>query len=347
MKILFELAKKYRKVAAIIGGVSSLLYFLYNAHERSHDQLIEAFKEHCAAEKKELQIQYDQITTDLEKCEAKFGSIDRGIDTKPYIDIRSLFVSSEEQKAPTDTTYFPDGFYSIKLMPGLKYSDTTYESFLEKQGQKSPPVFYNDLLRLAKLHLWEGEGSFHIKEGKFDYHVTPYVSLSKIKLKKLQISLSRIGAFLVQQGNQTYSGTQVPTEPDKERLEDLLEKDNKHLLETLDQVFAKGVVGPFSAYIEFSSFVGSLLSPNKSWEIIKLQKLGNVLYGRYLITLHNAEVNGALQERFFIRDENFLVSSHNYLYFIEILSPGFEPEDRSEFQSKVSSWLRQLRLILD
>ena len=70
--------------------------------------------------------------------------------------------------------------------------------------------------------------------------------------------------------------------------------DDKGFQEILEEkVFSQGIVGPYHAFTGCMNLVGWFLYPDFTWELIKAQKIDDVLYSQHRTTIRDATVNGA------------------------------------------------------
>jgi len=86
--------------------------------------------------------------------------------------------------------------------------------------------------------------------------------------------------------------------------------------------------------------------PNVSFEIVQLQKVGNVVYAQVLRTWRDVTVRGLHYPNYFVRQEIVIVTDQSNLYHIETFVPTSDPAVRGEIYSRITEWFSKLAIFV-
>jgi hypothetical protein len=82
------------------------------------------------------------------------------------------------------------------------------------------------------------------------------------------------------------------------------------------------------------------------YQIVKLQKIGNVVYVQFLKTVRDVTVGRRHYEKYFLRQELILVSDGETLYVIQTYVPTADPSTRGDVYGRITEWFAKLAIFV-
>ena len=124
-------------------------------------------------------------------------------------------------------------------------------------------------------------------------------------------------------------------------------EDNKNdkILETLGNYFMSDIalklfVIHYSMMEEFKN-----ISPNFDYEVLKLQKMGNVLYVQYRSVFSEISVGGIRFDKYYLFQEILVISTEKNLFFLETRVPTSERVPRDIYFQHLTQWLGEFAIL--
>jgi hypothetical protein len=81
--------------------------------------------------------------------------------------------------------------------------------------------------------------------------------------------------------------------------------------------------------------------------LLNINKVSNVLYCQFLLTLHNVTIDSRKLDPYFINLEMIVISTKNNVYTICDLIPSEEPMLRGPVPAEVTEWLNGFAVFSD
>jgi hypothetical protein len=278
---------------------------------------------------KELESKYQ---AEVRELQTRMASINRGTGEKSdFLDVKT-FLRPKSGGAPIvspTARFFPDDdFYASTTGTYWTYSKTTEGALMESATGKALPQGFAGAAFAAPLHLWKGEGQFAVDGSPFIRSAFPHITLQRFPIDEFAKIMSLVRT--------ESAGQQLPEEDD----------DREAFLQATDRLFHGDVVGVLLAgYMNIQMSV-PMQDKRSTFELMSVQKVGNVLYAKSMTTLKDVSVDRQSGSRLYLTRELIVVSNVTDVYFISVFVPGREPAQRGEPFTKVTEWLGDLAILI-
>lgn len=289
---------------------------------------------------KEMNLLDRQKDIEITDLKSKLSSIKRGISSNEYFDIRQLFVKNEDIKAiPTSLSFFSeDQFYALKEVGSLKYSKPSYVDLFKINEGKEPPDLYKSLYSNKYVHLWTTEDEVRIENIEGLKLISPRIKLQKTSKDELRGMFGELFHKL-------NLSKMVDSYVEKNKLSDG-SFDKSSIEKNLENIYN----GNWSAIL-LDQYLTQCLSlpaynPNMSFELLNVNKVGNVIYTQGLATFTDVTVNNKYYKRYYLRDEVIILTSSTAVYIISTLVPSSDPSTRDPVYNDISNWLHSFKMII-
>ena len=208
-----------------------------------------------------------------------------------------------------------------------KYTDSRTNSILYQKTTWNYPLlgdFYSALKYISHAHRWSFDTSYSVGETDTDQHsIKAKIELRKIKKKKLKLLMARFVRSIAQ------------------RIPEYKEISKQQIDKNIDE---SDTIGSLYVYAQFEFMFTSCIDTKLGWELLKLERLPEVLYCQSRINVEGLRIDGKSTGRIYIISEVILIDGGDSIYYILIESPSLEPYDRSTFQDAVGQWLSVTRI---
>ena len=276
------------------------------------------------------------------KLESKIASIERDVPGIKHFDIRGMFLPQSETSAidPALSYFKDDRFYASKTDEYWKYSHTNEIELMELiLGKKLDSGPFKILAQKAKkfpIHLWKTDETITMIRDGEKTNWFPHIFLQRI-------SNDKIGEII---GVGTSFAEWIGEDDDFDfNDEDLNQtEDVEKFLEAMNKAFYTDAAGMFFLFQNLISFQSSIISPNETYRIKKIQKLGNILYSQYVTEYSDVEVSGN-NTTVYLQQELMIVSERDDFYLIKITLPSTEPNARIPAYAHINSWLSDIKFV--
>ena len=266
---------------------------------------------------------YDTKIADLTR---RIGTIERRLGDKgEFLDVRNLWLDAAgvTQHLPDAKYHSVDSFYAINDRTVWSYELTTDHVVLTRRLREDR---IRGLLQISppqRIHVWR-VATYRVTGNELYKALVSGVSLQRIP----RGTLSELIKEGVEEG--------LRLMPPEERL---TLKKKEELVEQLNVFFlSDGAMNLFLASYQLSRAL-AMNDTKISFELVRLQKLGNVLYAQYLTTLRDVKVEGQQFGKYYIWSEAILISTERDIYVVETTVPTGEPAKRDRHFSDITQWL--------
>jgi hypothetical protein len=293
--------------------------------------------------KQEVTLEKNQIA-DLN---SKLASLHREVPGGEFFDIRNLIYSTNSTKnaPPSSSKFFPEQFYAPTGQGDWEYKETTELALISDLIGASPtdlPPSLQQAMTLLKLHLWRGKKDIAIEGHDAFKKIYPLITLEKVTSDQMRTLLG-IGAAAQEKPKQAAAPEA------KQELVKAIEKDNadsQKIVDGLDKAFRNDMIGSFFTSQLQLQLAGAAQSSRTSFTLLEIQKVGNVLYAQFLITLKDVKVEGRQLPEYYLRKEMIMISEPDGGFFLGTTVPSEDPAPRDHFFAAVSKWLDEFRVVL-
>ena len=124
-------------------------------------------------------------------------------------------------------------------------------------------------------------------------------------------------------------------------------EDNKkdELLKTLENYFMSDVALKLFI-LHYSVMEGfNNISPKFDYEVLKLQKIGNVLYAQYRSVFSEVSVGGKPFDKYYLYQEVMIITTEKDLFFVETRIPTSERVPRDIYFGHTAQWLGEFAIL--
>ena len=290
---------------------------------------------------KEINIIERQDQLKIDELNSKLSSIKRGIGKSDYFDIRQLFISKDDIKnIPQNLKYFgSDQFYALKKLKGFTYKKYSYPELLKAEKGIDPPEIYKKLYGNQYIHRWASNDKIHVESIEGLDNISPKISVQKLLKKDLR---GMLGALF----HRVNIGKMLNDYLEKNKLTEG-KFDSSDVEKNLENMYD----GNWTAILLENYLTQALTIPslnsNAEYELLNINKVGNLLYVQGLTTLKNVKVNEVKYNTYYLRDELIITSNINEVYTISTSVPSADPSTRDEHFEAVTDWLSNFKMILN
>jgi hypothetical protein len=92
--------------------------------------------------------------------------------------------------------------------------------------------------------------------------------------------------------------------------------------------------------------LASFQSPEIDTQLVEIQKVANVVYAQFFITLHNAKMNNKAIPLVFVREEYLIVTDQDSATVIHVFVPTTDPAPRGAVYSQIQEWFSGLAILV-
>ena len=276
---------------------------------------------------------------DIGQLRSRLASIERGVSDQTYYDIRQLtYGPGLEVEIPSESKYFDDDkFYALPDIKNWQYQKITEYDFTKLITDLDIPKPFADESRLVTLHLWKSTDHYRLELDDQNLNLFPFIFLQKMSYERMQ-EIMNVGAAYAR-----WEDEEDDFEFDEEDLSAPDEVDE--LVENLSSLMRDDVTGIFFLFQNLIQVQDAISNAsNRRYRLVKVQKVGNILYSQSLTEFQNVRVNGEMTNSIYLRSEIILVSTSKHIYFIKISVPSLEPLPRGDTYARINEWLLNLRL---
>lgn len=285
--------------------------------------------------------------SEIEELNSKLSSLRRGIPGNEFFDVRHLLYSpnNKTNTPPSSSAFFQEQFYGPKGGGDWIYKQTTeleVMSDLTGISLKSLPVQFQKANSVLTLHVWKAKDETSIEGHDAFKKLYPLITVEKVSFEQMR-TISGIAAANEDDADQT------PSPEVKQSAQKAVEEKNsdaQKFLDGMDKVFRGDAIGAFFRAQLDLQFAATLLSQKTSVNVVEIQKVGNVLYAQFLITLKDVKVGGRPVPEYFLRKELIIISTPEGAFVINTLVPSDDPAPRSQSFAAVSKWLDDFRVVI-
>ena len=291
--------------------------------------LVAGVQQYFAAQaSKELESKYQ---VEVKELQTRMASINRGTGEKrDFIDVKT-FLRPKSGGAPVvspTARFFPeDEFYASSAESYWTYSKTTEGELIEELMGRPLPRALAGLGSAVPLHLWKGKGQFTVDGSPVIRSAFPFIQVQRVPMSDFAKIISLI-----------------PAKPDEQRLPE--DDDREAFLQGAERMFRGDVVGVLHAGFMNTQIGMPMQDKRATFELLSVQKVGNVLYAKSMVTLRDVPVDQRPGSRLYLSRELILVSNVSDVYLISAFVPGLDPAVRGEAFMKVTEWLDDLAILL-
>lgn len=290
---------------------------------------------------KEVNILEKQHSLKIDELNSKLSSIKRGIGDSDYFDIRQLFISKDQIKnISPDLEYFEsDQFYARRKLEPFIYKKYSYPELIKFERGIEPPEIFNILFSNRYIHQWITEEEIRVKGVKELDLISPKIKVQKTSKDDLRGTL---GVFV----HKVNVGKILHDYLEKNKLTDG-KLDTLEVNKSLENMYD----GNWTAILLDTYLTKCLSIPtvnnNAEYELLNINKVGNLLYAQGLTTLKDVTVNNVKYNTYYIRDEIIITSNFKNVYTISTVVPSADPSTRNKYFSYVTDWLSNFKMIID
>jgi len=286
-------------------------------------------------------LESNKYETTINEYQSTIASIERRLGGKEVIDISKLLVLKDKSNAPLNSIYsFTDHFFSTND----KYWDYKYTSPVELvyilNNQETPEIYQNNPIDFP-IHIWLGQEKFLFTGDDGE----------KFNLNEdfPRIISSDTSAFVVYPIAQTvFKSSIVLQKFDKKNSSHRLRRkdniDSVYYQIDFDEITSDELMGRFLNN-ELSNFYNNIPVSFCDKEVLAVQKTDNVMYGQFLTTFRNMELNNKKYQSFYQWTEIIIINTENYLYTLKIDSPSTEPRKDGGSFRKVTEWFNNFGVL--
>jgi hypothetical protein len=282
--------------------------------------------------------QQDMDSIKQQDMESKLASIKRDLPDSKHFDIRRLFQTDDLQSPIAGNMHYfeEDKFYDLNSSDYWSYSKTN-EIKLKQMIYGIDIDLDSKHKALAErypFHLWRADDSIVMTKDGVKNTLFPYIFVQRL-------SYNVFAELLL--GDLSLSCEVEDTDFDNESLVD--SKNVDEFLENIAKAFVNDAAGIFFFFKQLRDFHYYFRQPKVSSKLIKLQKLGNVIYSQASTEYMDVEVNNQ-STSVFVRDETIIVAAKN-IFLVTIVLPSLEPTPRAPAYAHVNEWLAGVKFIVD
>lgn len=310
----------------------------------------------------------------IENLERRINSISRGISSKEQFDIRNLFVDEsilndgiEKQESFDNQRFYAANnldIWNYELTNELALVGQMMTQKVFAQFKLAAGAIMDEMAKDFPLHLWKFKKPYRIEDNSIFSSVFAHAWVQRADGEVLGKYLSRTAnndknleaiAELVAQMDavrdpdldkilQADAVTRVTSGNLKDESSEDVEQ-RELLIQKLVKVWRGDLVASFLATFMNNLLGLNLISDDVTASLTNMQKVRNVGYMSFLVTLIKPKVDGKLVERFFIRREIIVASVGSEIFVISVITPLFDLRTSSDEAVAVAEWLDDLRIV--
>lgn len=245
---------------------------------------------------------YDAEVADYKN---KLASINRKLAGGDYMNVAQFVVRrGDRDHVPTQSKFYADDYFYAPALPNWTYKKTTdvdfFTSIYGEDGKKQ----VNDITRLAPVHLWNRGPLTPIGNHDAIQNLAPCIYLQRYPTAELAVQL-----------NLQASKNSQPA------------------------AFQGDIIGAMLAQTFSSLFTTLPFTSETQVYLLNINKVSNVLYCQFLLTLHNVTVDSRKRDSYFVTFETIVISTKDNVYTICDFVPSEEPMPRGQVPAELTEWL--------
>ncbi len=276
----------------------------------------------------------------LDALGERLASIKRGLPDSEYLDVRKLIYikGSSASEVPSGSAYFAEGsFYAVTAKDWEHSTSTELQLLADFTGIDLSRQIPNlgGALQALPIHLWRPKAKpIQISNAEPFKQIFPYILLESLTFSQLDKVLG-----LAVKGND--NGHSNPIEGASSDT-----KDDDDTLKGLEQYIRNDAVGSLFTMKLMAIAIGQAQVSNRSFTLLNVQKVGNVLYSNALLTFHDVKLDGKPYSEFYLRQEMIMIATPNGISLIQTLIPDTDPSFRDPASTAVTAWLQDFRVVV-
>ncbi len=243
------------------------------------------------------------------------------------------------------STFFPENFYAAKAQPDWVYKKTTELDVLSDLIGPPPAGISQNLhqaITLLPLHLWKSKAELQVQGGDLFRKVYPFVSVEKVTTQQLR---TLVGIAAKDRDDEADNDASAAAR-DVQKAISTKNVNAQEFIDNMDKAFRNDIIGAFFSAQLQAQFSAAILFPKTTVTLVEVQKVGNVLYAQFLITLKDVKVGGHPYAEYYVRKELIVVSTPESAFVVGTLLPSPEPAPRDPSFAAVSKWLNDFRVVI-
>lgn len=290
---------------------------------------------------KEISILEKQNLLKIDELNSKLSSIKRGIGDSDYFDIRQLFITKDDMKSVSQNLlyYESDQFYAQSNLENFIYKKYSEPELFKYENDIEPPELFYKLYGSMYIHQWVSNQEM-IVEGVNDLKkISARIRVHKRSKEDLK---GMLGELYHKVNVQNILKNYI----EKNKLSDG-EFDTLNINKNLENIYD----GNWSAIFLDKYLTNSLTLPtmnsNVEYELLNVNKVGNIIYVQGLTTLKDVNINGVKYNTYYLRDEVIIASNFKDVYIIRTLVPSSDPSTRNNYFNFITEWLSNFKIIIN
>lgn len=290
---------------------------------------------------KEISILEKQNLLKIDELNSRLSSIKRGIGDSDYFDIRKLFITKDDMKSVSQNLlyYESDQFYAPSNLNNFIYKKYSEPELLKYESDIEPPELFEKLYGSMYVHQWVANQELIVDGVKNLKKISARIRVQKRSKEDLK---GMLGELFHKVNVQNILKNYI----EKNKLTDG-EFDTLSINENLENIYD----GNWSAIFLDNYLTKSLTLPtlnnNVEYELLNVNKVGNIIYVQGLTTLRNVIVNGIKYDSYYLRDELIIASNFRDVYTISTLVPSSDPSTRNNYFNDITEWLSNFKIIIN
>lgn len=277
-----------------------------------------------------LKRQYD---AEIAKLTRGVGTIERRLGSEAeFLEVRNLWLDATQvaEALPEATYHSNDGFYAPSHGDRWVYELTTDHAVLKRQLKAERIKQLLSVVPAQPIHIWRGKTTYKVTGNDLYKSLVLSVSVQRLSHRKFS-ELIKAG---VDEGIKLRDTKKLVTAMERAQLVERLNADFRR--DAAVNLF-------FSSYQLSAAF--SMVDKKTSFELIRLQKLGNVLYAQFLTTFGDVNVGGQKFSEYYIWSELILISTEGDIYIVGTSVPTGDPAKRHRYFADVTQWLAEFAVL--
>ncbi len=278
---------------------------------------------------------------------SKLASLRRGIPGNEFFDIRNLLysASSKTNTPPVSTTFFPEQFYAPTGQGDWVYKETTELALgadMAGVSRESVAASFQKGMTLLKLHLWKSKNELPVEGHDLFKKLYPLITVEKVSSEQMRTiaGMPTLSDELLKQAIATGGKQDVQKAIEKR------DSNPQEFVDNMDRAFRNDMIGTYFTIQLQAQSKAALVSPQTSFTLLEIQKVGNVLYAQFLTTLKDVKVGGQPFAQYYLRKEIIVISTPDGAFLVGTNVPSGDPAARDPFFAAVSKWLSEFRVVI-
>jgi hypothetical protein len=278
-----------------------------------------------------IEIAKQGCDSEISRLKTQLASISRSMGHEEYLDVTKIVVPRDRISPAPNSQYFDDAeFYAQRATGDWFYSKSTEtalaQSLVATDVTKLPTIQATG--NVAPIHLWRTRTVLRAKGDAGLKNIFPYVYVVRVPIE----SFKRAVTPLLSKGGSPVTGSQSK--------EGVRQTGNNAWL---DSQFQSDIAGKFLTFY-LTAQIG--VQDTMPAELLNVQKVHNVVYIAIRYTLQNIEVEKVAYSHYYIYSETVIITGGPNLTMVKTWVPSPDPAGNVEYSQYISSWLKDLRVIV-